>query len=163
MKSGAFKLLESIKAKPYELALAVPVLLGIKPASTITLTENDEDTYEVEKKLQDIGLMTHVVIREDSPRIHIAMTKENLKNLVETNFYDNYNLGLAYGYPKSAVNAAQKGNLLRADQTPPTDQFIIAFSMSPKNWQEEYKIMQKWNKAIEKHTPKLYKESLKTV
>jgi len=162
VNSTIFRLLESINAQAYELALVVPVLLGIKPASTITLTDKDEDTYVVDEKLQRMGLFTDIVIRDDSPRfhtIHVAKTSKNLKQLTETSFNNNYNLGLAYGYPKTAVDAAKSGDLI-SERALPGDKFIITFSMSKNNWQEEYKVMQKWNKAVEKYTPKLYKRFL---
>ncbi len=164
MPIDPFKSLEAINVQPYELALVVPVLVDLKPASSITLIEGDEDTFEVNQKLEEIGLKTKVVLSENLPRadvIHLAKTAELLKQLTDVDFFDNYNHGLAYGYPLSAVEAAKNGELLAQNQNPKMDDLIIQFSLSQTNWKEEYQLLQKWTAAVKKHTPKIYEDFMK--
>ncbi len=154
----AFQILESIDAPSYELALVVPVLLNLKPASTITLIRDDEDTHSVDKKLQEMGLITKVDLRDNNPRWHeipLARNRENLQKILESN--ENYSRGIAYGYPLSAVEASRDGTLLHSDQREPKNVFIISFGVSTSNHKEERKLMEQWNEAVRIHTPKIYK------
>lgn len=139
---NVFESLESFNAEPYELALLVPVLLNLKPASTITVEGHNlkkDDTIKLEKDIQTLGLKTKLVFSDIKfHQIHCALTQENLNNLL--NAKNNYEWGIAYGYPLSAVEAASHGEFLPLSECPNLDEYIIQFRLSRKNWEEELKL-----------------------
>lgn len=156
-----FKVLESINAKPFALALVVPVLLGMKPASKLEISGNDEDTEVIARKFEEMGLKTKVVLSKGLPRgdsIYVAKSAEILKKLLETEATDDYNLGLLYGYPESAVKAFVSKDFLAEEDEPPMDESLFPFRLSKENWQEELKVMEKWNNAVKEYTPKIYEK-----
>jgi hypothetical protein len=160
-----FKILESIKAQPYELALVVPVLLGLKSASVITLTRDDEQTSSVNQKFQSLGLKTKIEILSENPRVHtiaVAKTAETIKKLAQIELLDDYQHGLILGYPQSAVEAFIKKDLLGdVEEKEITKEMLINFRLSRENWKNELEILKSWNEAVKKHTPTLYQEFLK--
>lgn len=159
-----FAILENIKAQPYELALVVPVLLGLKSASTITLTNDDEKSAEVERKLQTLGLKTRIVKFGENPRVDcldVALEQEIIEKLSKLDLFDNYEHGLIYGYPQSAVEAFMKKDILDDEKTDLLQKdFPINFRYSNNNWEKEHEVLKEWNDAVKTHTPKLYRDFL---
>jgi hypothetical protein len=97
-------------------------------------------------------------------RFFIGKNKQSLRELLAE--HRENNVGLALGYPKTAVEAFNKGIEHKADLFAlPRDIFAFYmnfrfFVLSQSHWQEEMKLIRNWASVIEGTAPKLYKKML---
>jgi hypothetical protein len=166
--------------------------LTIRNGENVFLTE--ADLQEIKSVLEQSGLafkewpreanITGDGVEVEMMEIAISRTQKDLKNLekiikrlptpkdVEEGKYSdedrkkNYSdLGKAYGYPKTAVEAFVKDETINEedlhDDVKKSDAYAFAlFSLSKNNWQKELEQGKKWADCIKSISPKTYQEML---
>ncbi len=93
----------------------------------------------------------------------------NLREALKTG--SSKKIGLALGYPETAVNAFVEGEILdkyddlrflpqnEKDALKEEGVFkFVSFGLSKNNWREELELVRKYQEAIKKNAPNLYKE-----
>ncbi len=124
---------------------------------------------ELEKLFKKLGLLYFVEWNNNpskTPVIYYSKYKELLENA--KNAKNSKELGLALGYPQSAVEAFQSvgkknDSTMRSVDLPEEEKAkefypFIGFRLSKNNWQEEIQTVQRWSEVLKKNSPELFDE-----
>jgi hypothetical protein len=141
------------------------VVLGFKPATELSLYENNDSESTVINALEQAGLKfepkdpseySKNVISE----FKIALDSTLLDRLTHVSAKkDHTEYGRLMGYPESAVQAfGKKDALLDEQDYPDMTGIILPLKLSKENWEDELKYLRKGSEAIKKYTPELYDE-----
>lgn len=166
--------IEQLKFGNRQKAGLILVLLGEKPAVEVALYGWNDPPGKFAEVIKEIGLNFEELKFEGRSltppklvtRFAIAQDKETVLKLRSLSpARDHREYGLLMGYPESAVMAfvehkenpekITKGSMA---MTIMKERPVVNFALSKDNWQEEVKTAQRWNAAIKKHAPELYKE-----
>lgn len=150
----------------YQKSELILVLLGEKPATD--LEHFSDDPEEVADMLESYGLSVvqkGVKNSENSRSIFSVSNKESLaKKLANTDPEEDHEMyGKLMGYPDSAISAFEDENgnkagnelrLEREEYPEELDKLVFnSFILSKKNWEQEVKILQRWQNVLEKAAP----------
>ena len=147
--------------------MCILVALGLKPATGITLTENDDSPQDVRKALESLGLKV-----EEKPSIIINAVDliiskdpkiiQEIKTLdIADKTEDQIRYGELMGYLPSMIDA-----YVHPKKRLPPDQWnediqIFQLILSTDHQEEEAAYLRQWREKIERYAPHTYEEILR--
>jgi hypothetical protein len=161
-------MIESLKTGFEQKAGLVLVLLGEKPALSLTVfTDTPEEARTEEEKINNIGLRSRKISQQEKNgkyviKFLIAGNENNLNALAEIDpSVDHTKFGALMGYPSTAIKAFSEGELMNIDEERELlDKYpeivFHNFRLSKDGQEEEIKTLKRWNDIIKKAAPNIY-------
>jgi hypothetical protein len=158
----AVKAIESINTGTEQRAQIILVLLGLKPATELSLFANNSTPEETEALLEQAGLL---YIRKESNdhqwtsakyEYVVAKDEATLQQLLNSSSSESHEeYGLLMGYPETAVKAFTAGDLYDGPLPADIEDSIFKLRFSKDHFEEEFETVRKWNTAINEYAPEL--------
>lgn len=157
-------IVKDLEIGPVQKAEIMLVILGLKPATELSLYKHNDTQDKVEKVLKDVGLeIDHKNICDNKnlvAEIVIAQNQKILSNLMQANAsQDHEEYGRLMGYPETAISAFTENTILNEVNYPELQTSIFGMKYSKNNWQEEKLKVQSWDNAIKKYAPETYRDA----
>lgn len=154
------KLIEQIDAGSEQKAQLVLVILGIKPATQLTLYKWNSSPQTVQQILQKVKLeYKKQNIKDDNKEITakyaISLKKELVEKLLNCSSSREY--GELMGYPETAIDGFEKNNRYEGELPEDIKNSIFKLRFSKDHYKKEFEVIRKWNKALSENAPDLLK------
>lgn len=154
------KHIESMDIGKEQRAQLVLVLLGLKPATDVSVFPWNSPSKEIENLLEKSGLqfIKYKNKKQEKTRDEYAVardkeTAERLMNADPRSTHREY--GALMGYPQTAVEAFLKGEFYGGPLPEDIKNSIFQLKFSKDNYEEEFEVVRKWNQAIQEYCPSL--------
>ncbi len=162
------QIIESLDVNRTDKWYLILVILGYRPASWIVTHQKDTEQEikvlisEIQKLNLEYDISSNFYDRKRK-NILIAKNKKQLAKLKKAIAKrDDHQIGLALGYPKTAVesfakNSASINSLLRNGMS---IKLIVSTRLrySKDNWQKEAEIIEQWLEVLKNNSETIYKE-----
>ncbi len=186
----AIEKIEDLPLKAVDAWYTLLVFLGEKPGAWLIISSETwregeaprsipKSTLDhIEKTLSEIGLLYHIGLRETSAGlyqpengrkrlnqlcdIYIAKEQDVLDDIIlARKDNDSQKLGLALGYPTTAVAAFNTDNKLMVSQIDTSFRFsetaqMTYFALSYDHWHDEITTVERWISVLKQHSPIIF-------
>ena len=154
------KHIESMGIGKEQRAQLTLVLLGLKPATDVSVFPWNSPSEEIENLLEKSGLqfIKYKNKRQEKTRDEyaVARDKETAERLMSADPRSTHGeYGTLMGYPQTAVEAFLKGELYDEPLPEDIENSIFKLRFSRDHYEEEFEVVRKWNQAIEEYCPSL--------
>ncbi len=151
------RVVESIGTGVEQKAQLVLVLLGLKPAASLSIFPWNMTPLAVEKNLDKANLK---YIRKRILKYSKAIAEYAVSNDYETarkllNARSSTEFGRLYGYPETAIQAFESGKRYNGKLPKDIDLSIFRFAFSQEHFEQEFQVIRKWNQALLEYAPSL--------
>lgn len=156
----SIKSIESINTGVEQRAQIVLVILGLKPATDLSLFAWNSTPEEVESILRNTNLCyaKRELKRQEKTTAEYAIaqdeaTLQRLLRSAPNKEHEDY--GLLMGYPKTAVEAFMRNEVYDGPVPKDIEDSVFKLRFSRDHFTEEFEVVRKWNEAIAQYAPEL--------
>lgn len=158
------KKIELLKIGNAQKADVILVILGVKPATEVSVFEWNDSPDEVKHILLESGLV--VVEKEvngkEIAQFAVAKNEDNARKLALFDpSKDHGEYGRLMGFPESAVVGFVQEKCLDRDKYPDLNSIVFNFALSEDEWKNEVKLLKYWSELLKKYSPTIYEELLR--
>lgn len=158
------RIFEELKMGKAQVAKLILVLLGLKPATELSLYKTNDEPEVVIEKVRSAGLVIkNKDVRQDRKKkviVEFAVardeaTADQLMEVASNQDHEEY--GKLMGFPQTAIDAfSGKIEALDMDDRPDMKGIIFSFRMSKDHASEEFELLKIWSEAIKRYSPNTY-------
>ncbi len=159
----SIKKIEVLKIGDMQKAELVLVVLGVKPATEVSVFKWNDSPDKVKDVLLESGLavVEKEVTGKEIAEFAVAQDKNTAQNLALLDpAQDHEAFGKLMGFPETAAAGFVGNKRLDKNKYPDLETIAFKFALSESGWKDEVELLNYWNQLLKKYSPLLYNKLL---